>query len=41
MKKKEKEDLMEAVFGKNAKRRTLGSLKSNDFVYGDYSMKKD
>lgn len=41
MRKKEKEELMEAVFGKNAKRRTLGSLKSNDFVTSDYSMKKD
>ncbi|MBP3398402.1 MAG: AAA family ATPase [Erysipelotrichaceae bacterium] len=41
MRNKEKEDLMEAVFGKNAKRRTLGSLKSSDIKLGDYSMNKD
>ena len=41
MRNKEKEDLMEAVFGKNAKRRTLGSLKSMDVQHSDYTMKKD
>ena len=41
MKNKEKEDLMEAVFGKNAKRRPISSLKGNNVFVGDYTMKSD